>query len=362
MQFRFPLLSLLLIGVWSVSGVKAGERDMQFLKQAEVSQPLDEAAKDSILNKRTIKNTKAMAEEEEEEEEGEEEEEKRNANPKLRMNKNEADSEAEPMETKHLAAETENEKRNERNMNQRYFWFGEEPAPGLHTSLFHHHHKRSCDDEKCSRKRGTWQPLADCSGERDKPMLYCDQKDEFCCGERNYRPRTKRCKQNSGSCVTHYSLCDGEFERKRCRAGRRYCCYWKKPTVNQTCAGSTYILSEDLTLTDSAARIVSPGNMVRYRRYLDISTNIVLPVGMVARIEWKEIDIEENARCLYDYVQITDTVTGEGLEPYNIDKFCGKKLPHTMDSKSNLVTIKFKTDYSVQEKGFIICYTAVPAP
>lgn len=375
----FPLLLLLLIGVWSVSGA-TGERNAaariskpkseakmaeqvsaRSESESKVPKALDDPAKDSISDKRGSKSLKPREEDPEEEAAPEE---VRKAEPTLRKDENEAGFEKLPLKpARQMDFEASGKEGTGRlvkmNSNQRGLWFGEESPPGIHTNLFNHHHKFSCDDSKCTAKGGTWQPLDDCSGDRDRPMLYCPTADEFCCGQRKYKHRAKRCKQSGGSCHIHPNTCTGEAERKRCRKGRRFCCYTPKPYVDPNCNGANFTLRDGYQkFTASEGRIISPGNMVRYRRNLKVTADLVLPAGTVARFEWKEIEVEENSRCWYDYVEIVDTVTGEGLEPYGIKKFCGRKVPHTMKSKSNLVTIKFITDYSVQKEGFILCFSA----
>ncbi|XP_047486067.1 uncharacterized protein LOC125037105 [Penaeus chinensis] len=386
MLFRslFPLLLLLLIGVGSVSGAneerdattrssrprsegkRAKQMSAKSKSEAKVQKALGDSTEDSISDKRGSKSLNLREEDAEKEESTPEEE--RKAEPKLREDENETGFETDPVQKKPVRQTSFVKPKNEgkedqllkTNQNQRQFWFGDDPPPGIHTTLYQHHHRLSCDDDKCTAKGGTWQPLEDCSGEQDRPMLYCPTTDEFCCGQRRYRHRTKRCKQSGGSCHIHAATCPGVAEKKRCRKGRKFCCYIPKPYVNLSCDGEIYSLTEGgQEITATEGRIISPGDMVRYRRYLDVSADLVLPPGHVARIEWRDIDVEENSRCMYDYVEIVDTLTGEGLEPYNISRFCGRKVPHTMDSKSNLVTLRFKTDYSVQEAGFDICFRAV---
>ena len=65
--------------------------------------------------------------------------------------------------------------------------------------------------------------------------------------------------------------------------------------------------------------------------------------GSKIQLTFETFDIEAHA-CIYDYVEVNDG----GVTM----KFCGTNVPYPITSTANTMTVKFKSDYSVNKKGF----------
>jgi len=68
-----------------------------------------------------------------------------------------------------------------------------------------------------------------------------------------------------------------------------------------------------------------------------------------------EFELEAHVDCTYDYVQVydgPDDMSGPGLGP-----FCGGKLPQPITTTRNKMFMTFKSDSSVQRKGFLAAHS-----
>ena len=66
--------------------------------------------------------------------------------------------------------------------------------------------------------------------------------------------------------------------------------------------------------------------------------------GSKIQLTFETFDIEAHPYCLYDYVEVAN-----GSET---KKLCGSTVPDPITSSANTMTVKFKSDYSVNKKGF----------
>lgn len=60
--------------------------------------------------------------------------------------------------------------------------------------------------------------------------------------------------------------------------------------------------------------------------------------------------MEPHQECAYDNVWIYD---GDSPSSHTLGKFCGTKEPHPIVATGNQMFIHFKSDNSVQRKGFL---------
>jgi cubilin len=70
-----------------------------------------------------------------------------------------------------------------------------------------------------------------------------------------------------------------------------------------------------------------------------------------------DFDLESSENCTHDSLTIYDGLTTDTL----LRKECGSQLPNitTVRSRQNELTVVFKTDASVEAKGFKLNYTMV---
>ena len=62
-----------------------------------------------------------------------------------------------------------------------------------------------------------------------------------------------------------------------------------------------------------------------------------------------EFEIESHHECAYDHMAIYD---GDSSEDATLGRFCGLKAPHPIVASSNELYMVFKSDSSVQRRGF----------
>ena len=80
---------------------------------------------------------------------------------------------------------------------------------------------------------------------------------------------------------------------------------------------------------------------------------IDLPAYKSIEIKFDEMDIEESPNCVKDRVTILNGKDGDALP---LGSYCGNKLPSTIQSSTEVVTIQFVSDGTVNNKGFNLQY------
>ena len=80
------------------------------------------------------------------------------------------------------------------------------------------------------------------------------------------------------------------------------------------------------------------------------SYTIDVPAGKLIKVEFTDFDLEEacNGECVFDWVRV---MNGEA-EDVLMEKTCSQDKPDVFTSKSNKITIYFKTDSSGEERGW----------
>lgn len=80
-----------------------------------------------------------------------------------------------------------------------------------------------------------------------------------------------------------------------------------------------------------------------------------MPLNTRVRLEFIKFELEESASCKFDKLEIFEGVWSEGEEGL-IGRYCGIQMPPVITSQSNVVSIKFTTDWSASEEGFQLSY------
>ena len=65
------------------------------------------------------------------------------------------------------------------------------------------------------------------------------------------------------------------------------------------------------------------------------------------------MDIEDSPNCAKDRVTI---LNGNDVDAIPLGSYCGNKVPHTIQSSTEVVTIQFISDGTVNKKGFNLQY------
>ncbi|XP_078261585.1 adhesion G-protein coupled receptor G6 isoform X2 [Rhinoraja longicauda] len=106
------------------------------------------------------------------------------------------------------------------------------------------------------------------------------------------------------------------------------------------------------TLTGLSGQFTSPCYPKDYNPNLNCKWTILAPPGFIIQLTFHDFELEEAQGCHYDFVSILN-----GAE--NI-KFCGVTAKgHTLNSTRNEMVVTFKTDFSIQTKGFSASYKQV---
>ncbi|XP_067127393.1 protein tolkin-like [Centruroides vittatus] len=71
--------------------------------------------------------------------------------------------------------------------------------------------------------------------------------------------------------------------------------------------------------------------------------------GHRIKIIFDEFELEPHQECAYDHIVVYD---GDSNEAPTLGRFCGSKVPHPVLASSNRMYMMFKSDASVQRRGF----------
>jgi tolkin protein len=102
--------------------------------------------------------------------------------------------------------------------------------------------------------------------------------------------------------------------------------------------------------------IGSPNYPDYYPSQKDCVWQFITTPGHRIRISFLFFEVEPHQECYYDHVDFYD---GPSPEAHTLGKFCGSKLPHPIVSSGNELYMTFKSDASVQRKGFWATHSAV---
>ncbi|KAK5650137.1 hypothetical protein RI129_001166 [Pyrocoelia pectoralis] len=76
--------------------------------------------------------------------------------------------------------------------------------------------------------------------------------------------------------------------------------------------------------------------------------------GHRIKIMFMNFEMEPHQECSYDHIVFYD---GDSPEAHTLGRFCGSKLPHPIVASGNQMFLVFKSDASVQRKGFLATHS-----
>ena len=82
------------------------------------------------------------------------------------------------------------------------------------------------------------------------------------------------------------------------------------------------------------------------------SYQISVSKGSRVELTFHKFDLEAHGSCAFDYVEIVDPSSGSRR------KYCGTNKPQMQISQGNSLTVNFRSDGSVQHKGFFASFVA----
>ncbi|XP_059143177.1 tolloid-like protein 1 [Physella acuta] len=145
------------------------------------------------------------------------------------------------------------------------------------------------------------------------------------------------CKNNDHGCD---HICVNTLGSYRCECRIGYELHSDGKRCENACGG--YIHAENGTITSPSYPEFYPANK-------HCVWQIVAPSDHKININFTYFDIEgQNQGCEYDSVIIDRGLNEEGKQ----DVFCGNTIPAPVTSEKNTLKIEFKSDSSVQKKGF----------
>ncbi|XP_078362132.1 uncharacterized protein LOC144646418 [Oculina patagonica] len=132
--------------------------------------------------------------------------------------------------------------------------------------------------------------------------------------------------------------------------GILWLCTW----VTMSCQENTKVCGSVVKNT-----LKSPGYPNNYPNSTDCLYVVPIPPGMAMNVSFKYFKLEENLqdddkKCEFDYVKIDNDQNNK----YGV--YCGEKTGESVLVNGKYVVIKFYSDENIQEKGFLLHFTAVP--
>ncbi|KFM74696.1 Neuropilin and tolloid-like protein 2, partial [Stegodyphus mimosarum] len=102
----------------------------------------------------------------------------------------------------------------------------------------------------------------------------------------------------------------------------------------------------------------SPNYPNDYPRNIMCSLRIKADVGHMVMLDFRDVfSIETSATCDYDYLEVRDGAYG--YSPL-LGKFCGHEFPIKLYSTKRYMWLQFKSDDTIEYKGFKAVYDYVP--
>lgn len=90
---------------------------------------------------------------------------------------------------------------------------------------------------------------------------------------------------------------------------------------------------------------------------------IIAPVGHVVQLSFNSFDLETGfSGCQFDSLSIYDGYINEAnLTVLRINEYCGSTLPPLVQSSTNVLSLRFKSDDSLSNGGFVAVYSFIDA-
>nr|XP_003701332.1 PREDICTED: bone morphogenetic protein 1 isoform X1 [Megachile rotundata] len=100
--------------------------------------------------------------------------------------------------------------------------------------------------------------------------------------------------------------------------------------------------------------ITSPNYPDYYPGLKDCVWHFVTKPGHRIKLIFKVFEMESHQECNYDHIAIYD---GDSPDSHVLGKFCGTKEPHPILATGNQMYMVFKSDASIQRKGFLATHS-----
>ncbi|KAM4681122.1 adhesion G-protein coupled receptor G6 [Amazona ochrocephala] len=141
-----------------------------------------------------------------------------------------------------------------------------------------------------------------------------------------------------------------------------WCYHWKRKLQHCLCLFATFILYMQqaahgcydcrIVLTDPSGVFTSPCFPSDYPNSQACKWIIRAPHGFIIQLTFIDFDIEEAPGCIYDSLTLDN-----GESPMNLCGITAKGLSY--NSTGNEMIVSFKSDFSIQKKGFNASYVRI---
>ncbi|NXH67571.1 AGRG6 protein, partial [Hydrobates tethys] len=141
-----------------------------------------------------------------------------------------------------------------------------------------------------------------------------------------------------------------------------WCYHWKWKLQHCLCLFTTYIICMQqaahgcydcrIVLTDPSGVFTSPCFPSDYPNSQACKWIIRAPYGFIIQLTFIDFDIEEAPGCIYDSLTLDN-----GESPMNLCGITAKGLSY--NSTGNEMIVSFKSDFSIQKKGFNASYVRI---
>ncbi|XP_070174131.1 cubilin-like [Littorina saxatilis] len=108
-------------------------------------------------------------------------------------------------------------------------------------------------------------------------------------------------------------------------------------------------------LTTSTGTITSPNYPGQYAHSRECVWTITVQSGRRVKLTFNDIDLEDSATCSWDFVELYNGII-DGSP--SLGRKCGTTIPDPIESSSNTMRVRFRTDGSISSRGFSLTYTS----
>lgn len=109
-------------------------------------------------------------------------------------------------------------------------------------------------------------------------------------------------------------------------------------------------------ITSPVGDVTSPNYPDYYPGRKDCIWHFTTTPGHRIRLVFNEFEMEPHQECAYDHIVLYD---GHSTDANTLGRFCGSKVPHPIVASTNEMYMVFKSDASVQRKGFKAAHNTV---
>lgn len=107
-------------------------------------------------------------------------------------------------------------------------------------------------------------------------------------------------------------------------------------------------------ITAPTGTISSPNYPDYYPSRKECVWHFTTTPGHRIKLNFNEFEMEPHQECAYDHIVLYD---GDTSDMHTLGRFCGSKLPHPILASGNQMLMVFKSDASVQRKGFLATHS-----